>query len=79
MGRYEDAARLSGAFESLCEQYGLRPPATLERFIDQRDPFAIAREALPAETWQACFEEGRRMNLDAAVALVVEAGSAPNL
>jgi predicted ATPase/class 3 adenylate cyclase len=72
--RFEDAARLSGAFDALCERYGVRPPAALGRFIDAQDPFAIARGALPPEDWERLYGEGRRMDLEAAVALIVDIG-----
>jgi predicted ATPase len=76
VGRPTDAARLSGAFDALCERYGVRPPAALGRFINQTDPFAMARAALSDEVYHAMFAEGRRMTLDEAVALVVDLGDA---
>ncbi|MET0773820.1 MAG: hypothetical protein ABWZ82_12100, partial [Candidatus Limnocylindrales bacterium] len=74
LGRLEDAARLSGAFESLCERYGVRPPGRLASFIGGIDPVAAARAAMPAEAFAAAVETGRRMSLDEAVALIVELG-----
>lgn len=80
LGRFEDAAAIAGAFEALCERYGVRPPAALTQFIERDDPFQATRDALSAEAYAAAFEEGRRLSLDQAVARVVElmdsAGSA---
>jgi predicted ATPase len=75
LGRFEDAARLTGAFDALCERYGVRPPAALGRFLESQDPFAAAREGLADdEAWERLYGEGRRMDLEAAVALIVELG-----
>jgi predicted ATPase/class 3 adenylate cyclase len=76
LGRTEDAARLSGAFESLCQRYGVRPPASLERFIGDLDPLGPARASLSPEAFAAAVEEGRHLSLDEAVALIVELGDA---
>ncbi len=70
-GRPEDAAVLSGAFTAHCERYGVRPPASLQRFLDTRDPMAESRAALGTEAYQAAIERGRRMSLDEAVDLMV--------
>jgi predicted ATPase/class 3 adenylate cyclase len=69
--RPEDAARLTGAFEALCERYGVRPPAALGTFIARLDPFQMAREAISAPRWEVLVEAGRSMELDEAVALIV--------
>lgn len=74
LGRPEEAARLSGAFEGLCQRYGVRPPASLERFIGEMDALATVRDALTPEAFAAAVEHGRRMTLDEAVALVAELG-----
>ena len=63
----EDAAELTGAFEALCERYGVRPPAALERFLEGQDPFAVTRAALPPDVYEAAYERGRRLTLDEAV------------
>ena len=76
IGRVEDAARLTGAFDALTERYGVRPPAALGRLIDQVDPFAMARDALSPESYAAAYEMGRRMTLEQAVALTAAVGSA---
>lgn len=73
--RFEDAARLTGAFDALCERYGVRPPAALGRFIETKDPFAAARDGVGSdEAWARLYAEGRRMDLESAVALIVEVG-----
>jgi hypothetical protein len=74
LGALHDAARLWGAFQSLCDRYGIRPPAGLERFIGAIDPLAQARAELTPEAFASAVEDGRRMDLDAAVALIVELG-----
>ena len=75
LGRYEDAARMHGAFDALCAQYGVRPPSALAEFIGGQDPFAPARAAFSPEEYAALYEDGRRMTLDEAVALVVQLGA----
>jgi len=67
-------ALLMGAFEGLCERYGVRPPASLQQFLDRQDPLANALATLDAGEFQSEVTRGRRMSLDDAVALVVELG-----
>jgi hypothetical protein len=74
LGRFEDGAEINGAFDALCERYGVRPPASLDRFIATNDPFVVIRAGLPPETFAAAYERGRRMTLDEAVAAVVRLG-----
>ncbi|MDP9482765.1 MAG: adenylate/guanylate cyclase domain-containing protein [Chloroflexota bacterium] len=76
VGRFEDAAELTGAFEAACERYGVRPPAALDRFIETSDPFAATRSTLPPEVYAAAYERGRRLTLDEAVTKVTELGEA---
>ena len=38
LGRPGDAATLMGAFEGLCDRYGVRPPIALARLIKDADP-----------------------------------------
>ena len=38
-GRFEEAAEIHGAFDALCERYGVRPPAALARSSAASDPF----------------------------------------
>ncbi len=71
LGKVEDGARLSGAFDGLCERYGVRPPAALALFIGRLDPFGRIREALTPESYASLYESGRRLTIDEAVALVV--------
>jgi predicted ATPase/class 3 adenylate cyclase len=73
--RFEDAAVLGGAWDGLCERYGVRPPMALSRFIDVNDPFGAARAALAADVHARAYERGRHMTLDAAVAMVVGMGA----
>jgi predicted ATPase/class 3 adenylate cyclase len=74
-GRPDEAARISGAFDALCERYGVRPPAALERFLHVQDPFAMARDALSPERYAIEYAVGQRMSLAEAVDLVVELAS----
>lgn len=76
LGRAEDGARLAGAFGALCERYGVRPPVRLERFIGEQDPLGAVRAALSPAEFATAVEQGRRMSLDEAVALIVEMGDA---
>jgi predicted ATPase/class 3 adenylate cyclase len=72
--RFEDAAAIIGAFEALCERYGVRPPAALSTFVDGIDPFSATRDALSAEAYAVAYERGTRMSLDEAVAKVAALG-----
>ena len=73
-GHFEEAAEIHGAFDALCERYGVRPPAALALFVGGRDPFGLTRQDLDPETWADAYARGRRLTLDEAVALVVELG-----
>jgi hypothetical protein len=75
-GRFEEAAEIHGAFDALCERYGVRPPAALSEFVGRRDPFALARENLEPNVWAAAYDRGRRLTLDEAVAKIVGLGDA---
>ncbi len=61
-----------GAFESLCQRYGVRPPSSLQRLINDLGPFPAARQALDSLRLDSAIDRGRRMALDEAVALVNE-------
>ena len=74
VGRDEDAVRVSGAFDGLCERYGVRPPAALQEFVGDLDPLAAARAEMTPGAYAAAYEQGRRMSLEEAVALIVELG-----
>ena len=71
-GMPEQAAMLLGAFNSLCELYGVKPPSGVLYLIAGGDVEGRTRDALePSEMAQAT-ELGRRLSLDEAVALVVQ-------
>ena len=70
-GRGEDAARLLGASEHLSELYGVRAPLGLSQLLDASDPRQSAEEMIGPERYAEAFEDGARMSLDEAVALVV--------
>ena len=74
VGRDEDAVLVSGAFDGLCERYGVRPPAALQEFVGDLDPLARARAEMTPAAYAAAYEQGRRMTLEEAVALIVELG-----
>ncbi len=65
---------LMGAFEGLCQRYGVRPPTNLSRFLSDLDPSPALRDALDPEQLEAALERGRRMTLDEAVDMVVGLG-----
>jgi hypothetical protein len=81
LGRFEDAAVLQGAFEALCERYGVRPPAGLDRLLAIADPMLEVRASVPPDRVAEALERGRRMSLDEAVAMILrvaeEAATAP--
>lgn len=70
-GRFEDAAVLTGAFEGLCERFGVRPPIPLQEIINTHRPRERLAAALEPEHFATLIERGRRMGLDEAVAFVV--------
>ncbi len=65
-GRYEDAIRLAGAYESLTQSAG-GPPGGFAGLLEG-DPTAEARPHLSEEVAQRAWEEGLSMSLDEAVA-----------
>jgi predicted ATPase/class 3 adenylate cyclase len=71
-GRFEDGAVVAGAFEALCERYGVRPPAGLDRFLRVEEAFKSLAASLGPETYEAAYDRGRRLSLDEAVDLVVD-------
>jgi hypothetical protein len=75
-GRPQDAATIMGAFEALCERYGVRPPVGLARIIGVAAPLEQARAALDPDEFAAAFERGRRMTLAEAMELIAEVGDA---
>jgi predicted ATPase len=70
-GREEDAAILTGAFEGLCERYGVRPPIPLQYFINSRRPLERLAESLAPDRLEALIERGKRMSLDDAVSFTI--------
>lgn len=78
-GRFEEAAEIHGAFDALCERYGVRPPAALSTFVGRLDPFAMTKDSLDPGIWSAAYERGRRLTLDEAVANVVALGDAVDM
>jgi tetratricopeptide (TPR) repeat protein len=80
IGRFEEAAEIHGAFDALCERYGVRPPLALTEFVGrQQDPFALTRQNLDPSVWAAAYDRGRRLTLDEAVAKIVGLGDAAGI
>ena len=73
-GHFEEAAEIYGAFDALCDRYGVRPPASLARYVGGSDPFRMTKERLDPDTWAAAYARGRRLTLDEAVAMIVTLG-----
>ncbi len=78
-GHFEEAAEIHGAFDALCDRYGVRPPAALAIFVGRQDPFAMTKKGLDPDVWSAAYERGRRLTLDEAVALVVTLGESAGI
>ena len=76
VGMIEDAAVIMGAFEGLCERYGVRPPLGLEQLLRTTDPTVRLQSLLDPETLTAALDRGRRMTIDEAMDLVVHIGEA---
>jgi len=70
-GRPEDAARLMGASEHLCELYGVKAPLGLRQLLHDSNPASISEVMLGKEQYAEAFAEGSQMTLDEAVALAV--------
>ena len=70
LGRADACASLIGAFETLCQQYGVRPPMGLREIWDADDPATTARLMLGDAGYEAAFVRGGRMSLGQAVAVV---------
>lgn len=69
----EEAAMLMGAFDSLCEVHGVRPPAGIGQLILEARVEERAFAALASDRYAEAVRRGRAMSLDEAVAFVVEA------
>jgi hypothetical protein len=75
-GLTEEAAVVMGAFEGLCERYGVRPPVGLDVLIRETDPGVRAQGLLGPAAFAEAFERGQRMTIDEAMDLVVRIGDA---
>jgi predicted ATPase/class 3 adenylate cyclase len=75
-GLTEEAAFIMGAFEGLCERYGVRPPLGLEQMIRRTDPGDRLKALLEPEALAGALDRGRRMTIDEAMDLVVRIGDA---
>jgi predicted ATPase/class 3 adenylate cyclase len=74
VGRPVDGAVILGAFEALCEQYGVRPPLGLAELIKTAGPMERLQAVLPPEQIAEAMARGRRMSLADAMVLVAELG-----
>ncbi len=70
-GRPAVAATVMGAFEGLCDRYGVRPPIAIARLIEDAAPLEQARLAMGPIAAEEALERGRRMTLDEAMELIV--------
>jgi hypothetical protein len=70
VGRPRDAAIILGAFDTLCERYGVRPPVGLAALIGMADPRERVSEALDPTTLADALAVGGRMSLGEAVDLI---------
>jgi hypothetical protein len=71
-GMAEDAAVLVGAFQNLCELYGVRPPSAVVFLIAGGRVEERVKDVLSREDLAQAMDRGRRLGLDAAVALVID-------
>jgi len=72
LGRPEIAAILMGAFESLCQRYGVRPPLGLAEMIGRKEPTAQLAERLTPDELATATARGARMSLGEAMEIVVD-------
>ena len=70
----ENGAAIMGAFDGLCERYGVRPPLGIEHLIRSANPAVRLQGMLDPATYAAAFERGRRMTIDEAMDVVVRIG-----
>jgi len=70
-GQPTDAALVMGAFEGLCERYGVRPPMGLEELIRRTGPGTRLQGIVDPLALASLLERGRRMTLDEAMDVVV--------
>ena len=71
-GRPVEAAVILGTFETLCERFGVRPPAALAALIDTADPFDRVRTALSPDILADATDRGRRLTLPEVLDIIVE-------
>ena len=71
-GMVEEAAMLLGAFDQLCELYGVRPPSGVMHLIAGGGVDKRIEAALDPDVLAQARDRGRRLSLDEAVALVVD-------
>jgi predicted ATPase/class 3 adenylate cyclase len=69
--RAEEVATVMGAFDSLCELHGVRPPAGIGQYIFESRVEERAYAALTSEQHEAAVRRGRAMSLDDAVAYII--------
>jgi tetratricopeptide (TPR) repeat protein len=74
VGRPVDSAVILGAFEALCEQYGVRPPLGLAEIIKTAGPMERLQAVLPPEQIADAMARGRRMSVADTMVLVAELG-----
>ena len=70
-GRLEDAGLLMGAFEGLCDRYGVRPPIPLQKIVNSRRPRERLEEVMSPQELDNLIDRGKRMSLDEAVGFIV--------
>lgn len=71
-GRIEDAAVLLGAFDALCDRYGVRPPSSVLHHILGGDVDERLKDVLDPDILAQSRDHGARMSLDEAVDLADE-------
>jgi predicted ATPase/class 3 adenylate cyclase len=76
VGLLEEGALIMGAFEGLCDRYGVKPPMGLEQLIRTTDPAVRLQTLLDPATLAATLERGRRMTVDEAMDVVVHIADA---
>ncbi|MEX1170469.1 MAG: AAA family ATPase [Chloroflexota bacterium] len=72
LGMKEEAAVLFGAFENLCELYGVKPPSEVLFMIAGGAVKERLKEDLDPEDLAQAKDRGRRMSVDQAVDLLVD-------
>ena len=70
--RAAEIATLMGAYESLCEVHGVRPPAGFAAQLFASGVVERVMEALSSEQHEAAVRRGRGMTVDEAVAFLID-------